>query len=359
MEENMSRKGFRLLSVIFALALLAGCVPVTPITLPTHTPTKTQDYHDNVVDFSLSPDGRILVINTQLHTLILNAEAKSIIKTLPIAHGISKFSSDGKVLYLSGHNSSSLLLNTKNWEAATPYDHDWEYFRFGPRVQISPNNQTFAFDSGGVPNECDGAHRAFEIRQLYTDKVLYRQINCAPWVHIIFKYSAEGDHLFLGYEAANYENDQSAPNLLVIIDAENGSTIRKFSVTKPVEFIEDDLGVVYLRRVSEPQFLLWNLDTENYAGTSKTAKLKLDGNLFLSISLEDTSYVTNTENSSTCKIGKMYGGQYEQESPIVFQFEQANGRLAYFNFMLEELFYWDISNCELINTIKLSDIANH
>lgn len=163
----MSQKWFRLLSVVFALALLVGCVPVTPIALPTHIPTKLQDYHDNIVDFSLSPDGRTLVIGTTLHTVILNPETMTVIKTLPISYGISTFSLDSKILYLSGSNSRSLLLNTQNWESGTPYNFIEAYLRYGAGIQVSPNGQTFAFTSGGVPNECDGAHRAFEIRRLY------------------------------------------------------------------------------------------------------------------------------------------------------------------------------------------------
>jgi hypothetical protein len=177
---------------------------------------------------------------------------------------------------------------------------------------------------------------------------------CAHWARVVYKYNAKGDRLFLSYELANFENDQSAPNLLAIIDTENGNVIRKFGLKEPVEFIEDDLGIIYLRN-SASQFLLWNLDAEDYAGTSKTAKLKLDNNLFLTISLEGESYITDPESSAICQIGKIYS--YE-DHPAIFQFQQANGRLAYLDFIQNEIFYWNILNCQLINTLKLTDITS-
>lgn len=356
----MSRVLFRLVSAMLALACFVGCGPVTPIVTPTQTPTPPlaipQGYHDYVVDFSLSPDGRILVIGTTLHTIILNAESAAVIKTLPIAYGSSEFSLNGKVLYLSGFNSKSLLLNTENWESGVPYNIDWYYLRYGAGIQVSPNEQTFAFASGGTPNECDGAHEAFEIRRIHTEEIVFRQINCAHYLRIVYRYNENGDRLILGWEGANFERDPSAPNLLAIIDTKSGDVVREFGLTERVEFIEDDLGVIYLRNWDRSQFLLWNLDTENYEGNSKTAKLKLDNILFLTVSLEGASYVSNSENSDICKIGKMYANPYD--NPIVFQFEQANGYLAYSDFEQDEILYWDILNCRLINAIKLSDIVS-
>lgn len=147
----------------------------------------------------------------------------------------------------------------------------------------------------------------------------------------------------------------SASNLLAIIDTQSGNAIQQFELSEPVEFIEDELGVIYLRDKGT-EFLLWDINTYDYAGRSETAKLKLDDNLFLTISLEDESYITVVGNPTTCKIGKLYSGP--SENPIVSQFDQANGRLVYYDFEQDEILFWDILNCKLINTIKLADIAS-
>lgn len=157
----MFPKIFCLLSVIFVFAFLAGCGPVMPyatpvlqgvqtstatpkpsatstLALPTQHPNPTPGYRDDVKGFSLSPDGRTLVVSTTRQTIILNAEPMTVIKTLPIAYGESKFGLSGNLLYLSGRYFN-LLLNTENWEVPTSYEADWNYLHYGSKVQVSPN----------------------------------------------------------------------------------------------------------------------------------------------------------------------------------------------------------------------------